>query len=180
MALNDGFLDMMPCPHCGDLVARRLQIKMDGVQMRDYRPGAPVSPELLDSIRQSEAEFINTVEQNLKASVVRVSGLDLESAEGTLVVVGSAYRIGPACKCGRAPEDLPCGAAVNKGIYEGLVTELPDRGPLVTDRGAVFPRRMLQNDELRPMIVGVLKDFLGDCGGHHKNARNGPSEDEIV
>ena len=75
--------------------------------------------------------------------------------------MGSAYRVGQPCSCGRDPEDVSRVAVVDKGVFQGFAEDLPDHGPIVTDRGMVFPRWMLSHPNLRQHILAVLEQFFG-------------------
>ena len=161
MGLNDGFVDKVQCPSCGEAVIMRLQIKIDGVDMNDYSPGDSVGPDVLAAVRRNEAEFIGALASDLGAKAEDIADIDLESEDGTFGVVGIAYRVGRQCSCGQAPEKASRVAVVTKGVFQGLAEELPDQGPVVTDRGAVFPRWMLHDPDLRSHIVGALESFFG-------------------
>ena len=161
MGLNDGFIDKVQCPSCGEAVIMRLQIKMDGVYMNDYRVGDRVSDEVLVTIRESEADFVQAMFADLRVPRENVGDIPLESKDGTLAIVGSAHRVGHSCSCGRAPEKVSRVAVVDQGLFRGLTERLPDHGPIVTDRGMVFPRWMLSHPDLRQHILAVLEQFFG-------------------
>jgi|GEM_PF-3624752 len=158
MGLNDGFLDMVACPYCGEKVLMRLQIKIDGVYMNDYSPGDSVASEVIASVRRNEAGFVAAVGKDLDIPPGDLTEIPLESANDSFAVVGSAYLVGKTCECGQAPEYVPCVATVSRGIFKGLSPELPQDGPIVTSHGMVFSRWMLHSERLR----SVLSDILGD------------------
>ena len=106
MGLNDGFIDNVACPNCGEGVLMRFQIKMDGVYMKDYAVGDSVSNEVLETIRKSEAEFIQAFSKDIGLNTKDIADIDLESKDGTAAVVGTAYRVGRHCSCGEAPEHV--------------------------------------------------------------------------
>lgn len=162
MGLNDGFIDKVQCPSCGEAVVMRLQIKMDGVYMNDYRVSDRVSDEVLKTIRESEADFVQAMLKDLGVPSEDMGDIPLESKDGTLAIVGSAYRIGQPCSCGQATERASRVAAVDAGVFRGLVENLPDHGPVVTDRGMVFPRWMLSHPDLHQHILAVLEQFFGE------------------
>jgi hypothetical protein len=160
MGLNDGFLDMMACPSCGEKVLMRLQIKIDGVDMHDYRPGRPVTSKVLESVRRNEAEFIDAVRRDFAIPEADLSDIGLESADGSFAVVGSARCVGGACKCGQSPRDASCVVVVDRGTFRGFSPELPKNGPIVTDHGMVLPRWMLRSETLRSGLLEILGDFF--------------------
>lgn len=162
MGLNDGFIDNVTCPNCGEDTIMRLQIKMDGVYMNDYVIGDSVSNEVLKTIRKSEAEFVQALSKDIGLNTKDIADIDLESKDGTAAVLGTAYRIGSHCSCGEAPENVPRVAVLEEGVFQGFSEELPDRGPIVTDRGAVFPRWMLQDSGLQSHILNMLEGFFGE------------------
>ena len=161
MGINDGFIDNIVCPDCGEGVLMRLQIKMDGVDMNDYAVGDRVSSQVLETIRNSEAKFVQALCRDLNINTEAMADIDLESKNGTVAVVGSTYRVDRQCSCGKGPEDVSRGAVVDKGIFRGFAEELPDEGPVVTDRGAVFPQWMLQDPTIRSHILGMLEQVFG-------------------
>ena len=161
MGINDGFIDNIVCPVCGEGVLMRLQIKMSGVDMKDYAVGDRVGSQVLETIRNSEAEFVQAFCRDLNVSTEAIADIELESKNGTVAVVGSAYRVGKQCSCGRSPENVSCVAVVEKGVFRGFAEELPNEGPVVTDRGAVFPLWMLQDPTIRSHILGMVEQVLG-------------------
>ena len=86
MGLNDGFVDKVQCPNCGEAVIMRLQIKMGGVCMNDYRVGDRVSDEVLKTIRESEADFVQAMLKDLDVPSEDV-GDGLRLPGGTTVLV---------------------------------------------------------------------------------------------
>jgi hypothetical protein len=160
MGVNDGFLDMMACPGCGEKVLMRLQIKIDGVDMHDYRPGRPVTSEVLESVRRNESEFVSAVRRDFAIPEADLSEIGLESADGSFVVVGEARCVGRACKCGQSSKYVSCVAIVDKGVFRGFSPDLPKDGPIVTDHGMVIPRWMLRNETLRSSLMETLDDYF--------------------
>jgi len=139
----------------------RLQIKMDGVYMNDYRVGDRVSDEVLKTIRESEADFVQAMLKDLGVPDEDMGDIPLESIDGTLAIVGSAYRVGKPCSCDEAPDNTSRVAVVDQGVFRGLAEDFPDHGAIVTDRGMVFPRWMLGHPDLRQHILAVLEQFFG-------------------
>jgi len=162
MGLNDGFLDTVACPYCGKKVLMRLQIKIEGVYMNDYSPGDAVAPDVLASIRRNEAGFVKALGSDVGAKTEDTVNISLESEDGTFVIVGTAYRVGQQCSCGWAPGEVPRVAVVDQGVFQGLTEELPDQGPVVTDRGAVFPRWVLHDPGLRSQMMAALESFFAN------------------
>ena len=161
MGINDGFIDNTVCPYCGEGVLMRLQVKMDGVDMNDYAVGDRVSSQILKTIQNSEAKFVQAFCRDLNICTEAMADIDLESENGTVAIVGSAYRVGQQCSCGKGPENVSRIAVVENGVFRGFADELPDESPIVTDRGAVFPLWMLQDPTIRSHILGMLEQVFG-------------------
>ena len=161
MGINDSFIDNVTCTSCGEDLLMRLQIKIDGMRGHDYAPGKSISNGVLQTIQENESEFVQSLGEDLDASPEDLAEIDLESKDGTFAVVGDTQRIGRKCSCRKAPDRIMRLAVVERGVFQGFSKGLPKRGPIVLDRGSVFPRWTLQEPNLRPLILYALKDLLG-------------------
>ena len=157
MGVNDGFVEQVMCPRCGEGLLRVLQTECDDVWTNDYYPGDSVSTKVLASVKTSEREFIQALESDLGVLDLGISTMELESEEGDFNMVGRAYLIAEKCSCGKAEPSISSAAVVSKKVFVGLSPEPSSSGPLVTSHGLVFPRWILNNDSLRPIVEHLLQ-----------------------
>ena len=126
----DSFWGEIPCPNCGEPVARRLRLDMVGVSGREYETGEALDAKFLRLVVLAERQT---------REILGLAGHPPETAAGSFVISGIGESTGACSSCGEVPPEGGCCAVVKKGIFTRLTRSAPCGFAILLDQGIVLP-----------------------------------------